>query len=179
MPFVPTRGDIGLAINVFSYVNGVRVSVIADEAVVEEWLNDGGQVDARYEGENARNTLVILACRFGQLQLLELLLGRGASVDLQSNAGQTALMNAACFGYTDAVRRLLAQLLLPVLWLLPQGPQQLAVVVPVLPMHRGRHLRLAHRDHLRIPLQIRRRRRRILLPILREQSERRRPSKST
>ena len=31
-----TRGDIGLAVNVFSYVNGVRVSVIADEAVVED-----------------------------------------------------------------------------------------------------------------------------------------------
>ena len=71
---------------------------------VVKWLRKGGLVDALYsstspDGRPAIFGLLHAAVGCGQLEMVKELLKRGASIDLPSNLGATALMNAACHGH--------------------------------------------------------------------------------
>ena len=74
------------------------------EAVVT-WLDGPGHVDARTTCIGS--TMLITACGHGHIQLVEILLGRGARVDLQSALRDTALMTAALAGYPSVASLLL------------------------------------------------------------------------
>ena len=79
-----------------------------DVAGVVAWLDGGGQVDHRTASPE-RYDITMLMCTSGNgnLPFVELLLERGASVDLQDSYGGTALMYAAFNGHPDVVCRLL------------------------------------------------------------------------
>ena len=66
-----------------------------DEAAVSAWLDDDEHhdVDAR-EAEHG-GTLLLAASNYGHAELVDLLLRRGATVDLAGRGGGTALMGAA------------------------------------------------------------------------------------
>ena len=95
---------------------------------VVEWLDGGGSVDAMRrpppaeglqrpeytKASHGREPRVVqafglmhvaVACE--QLEMLKMLLDRGASVDLRTSIGSTPLMTAAAAGYLDIVRELL------------------------------------------------------------------------
>ena len=83
-----------------------------DAVSVEAWLDSGGQVDCGWRvstpTQNVREvTPLMLACGNGHMQLVDLLLERGANVNLQDSSGVTALINAAYNGNATVVRRLL------------------------------------------------------------------------
>ena len=61
---------------------------------VVAWLDEGGGVDARC-AEHDDATLLMAAAIGGQEVTVGMLLQRGASVNLQSSYGVTALMGAA------------------------------------------------------------------------------------
>ena len=79
--------------------------------VVAAWL-DGGRrrVDATYDlpdGSSRGRTLLMHASANGHERLVEMLLQRGAALDLQDSDGDTALMSATFCGHPAIVRRLL------------------------------------------------------------------------
>jgi len=79
---------------------------------VVEWLRKGGSVDALASGTtvDGRPTtfgLLLAAAATDHLEMVRELLNRGASVDLPSNLGITALMNAAVYGHLSIVLVLL------------------------------------------------------------------------
>ena len=83
-----------------------------DTAVVEAWLDGGGHVDARLNEEGgAEGTLLLAATCVHPTRthspMIELLLRRGAAVDLQNQIGWTALMGASFEGNLAVARRLL------------------------------------------------------------------------
>ncbi|MBL9012772.1 MAG: ankyrin repeat domain-containing protein, partial [Myxococcales bacterium] len=69
-------------------------------------LDRGANIDARQE--SSRATALIDAARAGWLEMVELLLGRGADVHLADIIDTTALSGAARGGHADVVKRLLA-----------------------------------------------------------------------
>ena len=71
----------------------VQAAQDGDVAAVQAWLDGKGHIDARES--TGQGTLLMVAGVCGQVQLVELLLGRGASIDLQDKIGCTALMCAA------------------------------------------------------------------------------------
>ena len=77
------------------------------------WLNDGGKANTLFdvEGEGGGGkipcTLMMIAARNGHMQIVELLLKRGAHVNLQSSRGTTALSAAAYHGNERVVDVLL------------------------------------------------------------------------
>ena len=74
------------------------------------WLDDGGHVDARiYQPSSPihQSTLLTLASNQGHEPIVEMLLKRGAAVDLQDVKGFTALMHAACGQKLGVARMLL------------------------------------------------------------------------
>ena len=80
-----------------------------DEAFVRIWLDNGGPIDALMEsGDPIWNvTLLMVACSNSRTMLVEFLLKRGASVNVQATVGATALHGAAATGHAGIVRRLL------------------------------------------------------------------------
>eukprot|EP00964_Phaeocystis_antarctica_P008292 scaffold4466_cov53-Phaeocystis_antarctica.AAC.3 len=79
---------------------------------VASWLRKGGPVDALCpapsdDGRNATYGLLHAAARNNQLEMVRELLKRGASVDLPSSIGGTALMAAASYGHLSVVLLLL------------------------------------------------------------------------
>ena len=72
---------------------------------VASWLHKGGPVDALYSdiptegGRSSTFGLLHAAARNGQLEIVRLLLKRGASVNLPSGLGGTALTAAAINGH--------------------------------------------------------------------------------
>lgn len=78
-----------------------------DAAAVASWLDDVRSRSANSRAELGSNTLLIAAARRGKIPVVELLLGRGASCDLQNNKGATALMAAAQHGHLGTVQLLL------------------------------------------------------------------------
>ena len=84
-------------------------AVRGDEAAVLAWLDCGGRVDATFgEGERSGVTVLMLAAGNGREASVELLLRRGAEVNLQTCKGGTALMYAATHGHAfccSAARR--------------------------------------------------------------------------
>jgi hypothetical protein len=76
-------------------------------AAVTAWLDGGGHVDAPKNDEGLGWTMLMVASMHGHTALVDLLLARGASVDVQTGGGCTALMIAAVHGHPTIVRRLL------------------------------------------------------------------------
>ena len=79
---------------------------------VVKWLREGGQVDAlcpttTRDGRATAETLLHAAAGSGHLAMVKELLERGASVDLQTSLGCTALMDAASGGHPSIVLVLL------------------------------------------------------------------------
>ena len=79
---------------------------------VVKWLRKGGAVDAlgsatSTDGRPITTTLLHAAVSNNQLEMVRELLKRGASVDLQSSLGRTALMGAAFCGHLSIVLVLL------------------------------------------------------------------------
>jgi len=79
---------------------------------VVKWLRKGGQTDAlcpytTETNQTTASTLLHAASAYGHLALVKELLKRGASVDLQTSLGFTALMNAAGYGHPSTVLVLL------------------------------------------------------------------------
>ena len=79
---------------------------------VVEWLRKGGQVDAlclarTRDGQKSTFTLLHAAAANDQVEIVRELLKRGASIDLQSSLGSSALMDAAYYGHTSILRVLL------------------------------------------------------------------------
>ena len=75
---------------------------------VVKWLRKGGRVDARgsrttSDGRTSSITLLHTAATNGHLEMVRELLKRGASIDLPSSLGCTALMNAARHGHLSIV----------------------------------------------------------------------------
>ena len=79
-----------------------------EEEAVLAWLEGGGRVDATYErGEASGLTLLMGAAVHGHERVVELLLQRGAEINVQDRNGDTALMLAAIGGHEDVCARLL------------------------------------------------------------------------
>ena len=77
-----------------------------DAAAVEAWLDGGGNVDAPLiEDGSVTSTLLMGSTK--NLPMVELLLSRGAALDVQNDLGWTALIGAAFEGSVAAARRLL------------------------------------------------------------------------
>ena len=77
-----------------------------DAAAVEAWLDGGGNVNAPLiEDGSVTSTLLMVSTK--NLPVVELLLSRGAALDVQNDLGWTALMGAAFEGSVAAARRLL------------------------------------------------------------------------
>ena len=79
---------------------------------VVKWLRKGGAVDAlrpvsARDGRPSTTTLLRIAAANDHLAMVRELLKRGASVDLPSGFGITALMEAACRGHRSAMLVLL------------------------------------------------------------------------
>ena len=75
---------------------------------VVKWLRKGGLVDALYpvatdDGRATAQPLLHAAAGNGQLEMVKMLLKRGASVNLQTSLGGTALMEAANYGELSIV----------------------------------------------------------------------------
>lgn len=85
-----------------------RLAIEDDLCGVREWLDGGGHLNARSEDEAC--TLLMLASRsdieYGS-SVQEMLLKRGASLNLQDDEGWSALMHAAYYGRPINVQRLL------------------------------------------------------------------------
>ena len=85
---------------------------------VVKWLRKGGQADALCPttsvGDRAITvTLLHAAAANDQLEMVRVLLKRGASVDLPTSLGVTALMNAAGYGHLSILLVLLQHLAAP------------------------------------------------------------------
>eukprot|EP00966_Prymnesium_polylepis_P297263 6868186-Prymnesium_polylepis.1 len=92
-----------------------KAAATGDVAAVEAWLD--GEEDGEEDGEDGKRldsrggrykaTLLMAASGAGQERVVEVLVGRGANLDLQSTDGSTALMAAASWGRTSVVSALL------------------------------------------------------------------------
>jgi ankyrin repeat protein len=76
-----------------------------DSATVTEWLQSGGDVDAR--GGAKDHTGLQLAAREGHLEVVRMLLKHGANVNAQNNVGGSSLHAAAFQGRLEVVRELI------------------------------------------------------------------------
>jgi len=86
----------------------VEAAKRGEEAAVLAWLDSGGRADATYErGKVSGFTLLIAAARYGHERVVDLLLQRGAEVNLQDSDSWTALMYAARYGHERVVELLL------------------------------------------------------------------------
>jgi len=80
----------------------------ANNTEMAKWLlNNGATVDIH--DPQTGNTAFIIAAGNGNLNLMNALISRGATIEARNNAGDTALMLAAANGQTDAVRFLLGK----------------------------------------------------------------------
>ena len=87
----------------------MRVAARGEQQTVTEWLDmGGGTVDALSAPEDGVTNNLLMAASFGgHVLLVEELLMRNASIDLQNNTCRTALLNAAVDGHEPVLRLLL------------------------------------------------------------------------
>ena len=86
--------------------DAVRIAFAGGDVTgLKAWLNAGGDIDARVEGADL--TLLVGAAYNGNVQQTDILIDRGADVNLQLGEGMTPLMVAASQGYPSVVERLL------------------------------------------------------------------------
>ena len=79
-----------------------------EEEAVLEWLDGGGRADATYERDGVRGiTLPMGAANQDQARVVELLIQRGAEINLQNSVGDTALTCAANNGHERVVELLI------------------------------------------------------------------------
>ena len=95
-----------------------RSAELGELQKVVKWLRKGGLVDAHCsttarDGRPTTTTLLHSAVCFDQLEMVRELLKRGASVDLPTAFGITALMGAAGYGHLSIVRILLQNMANP------------------------------------------------------------------
>jgi len=78
----------------------VSVGAFCDEAAVRAWLeNDGqGNINASFSDKDLDFTPLMAAAAHGHERVVEMLLQRGADVNLQNIVGVTALMLAVRYG---------------------------------------------------------------------------------
>jgi ankyrin repeat protein len=80
--------------------NIAAVRKLLDKGVDVNWKDDE-------EGDEEGDTALTWASEFGHIDIIKLLLDRGALIDLQDNIGGTGLMYASHFGQVECVRFLL------------------------------------------------------------------------
>ena len=88
----------------------VKAASAGDVKAVVSWIEAGGKVDTRYskpDGSAAGGSLLITASDAGDAKMVDVLLERRATLDLQDSFGNSALMHAAGGGHIYVVRRLL------------------------------------------------------------------------
>lgn len=83
----------------------VMAIVQGKPAAVKQLLDNGEEVDAKQNGQTALH----FAAMNGKIDIISILIARGAKVDLQDEQGVTPLMLAASNGKLEAVQALLAQ----------------------------------------------------------------------
>uniref|UniRef100_A0A8C5FYP1 CARD- and ANK-containing Inflammasome Adaptor Protein n=1 Tax=Gouania willdenowi TaxID=441366 RepID=A0A8C5FYP1_GOUWI len=81
----------------------ILIATNGDMALLEKFLND---TDINTVN-SSKNTLLHVAAEHGNVSAAELLICKGAKVDLQNNTGCTALHRAASRGHTDIVKALI------------------------------------------------------------------------
>lgn len=107
----PAKSRAELDAELFSLVSGVvatdegAVESPANVAAAERLLAQGADVNAVKNGE----PLLIMAARNGHIQVMKLLLNRGADVNARDDRGRTALMVAAGLSDPGMVRLLLSK----------------------------------------------------------------------
>jgi hypothetical protein len=79
--------------------------LLNDVEVARSRLDEGADVDTR-EG-TYHGPLLKIGAELGYLEIVDLLLDRGANIEATDDLGQWALLKAARFGRTEVVRRLL------------------------------------------------------------------------
>jgi ankyrin repeat protein len=83
----------------------VRAIVQDKPADVKDLLNKGESLDAKQNGQTALH----IAAMNGKVDILTVLIARGAKVDVQDDQGITPLMLAAKDGRVEAIQALIAQ----------------------------------------------------------------------
>jgi ankyrin repeat protein len=83
----------------------VKAIVQGNPSEVKQLLDKGDAVDATQNGQTALH----FAAMNGKIDIISILIARGAKVDIQDDQGVTPLMLAASQGKLDAVQTLLAQ----------------------------------------------------------------------
>ncbi len=90
------------------YYAAVLAAKRGEEEAVLAWLDGGRRADATYERDGVSGiTLLMLAANCGHERVVELLLRRGAEINLQDSIGITALMAAARNGCERVVNLLI------------------------------------------------------------------------
>ena len=95
--------------------NVLKAATDGREKPVRSWLNDGGKADTLFDADceaaggtgKVPCTLPMRAAQNGHAQIVELLLKRGAHINLHTSRGSTALSTAACCGNERMVEMLL------------------------------------------------------------------------
>lgn len=83
----------------------VKAIVQGNPVEVKQLLDKGEAVDATQNGQTALH----FAAMNGRIDIISILIARGAKVDIQDDQGVTPLMLAASTGKLDAIQTLLAQ----------------------------------------------------------------------
>lgn len=82
-------------------------SELGHKGVVSLLLDNEAVVDSRVG--STKDTALILACQHGQVDIAEMLLGKGADVNLQNCYGNSAIHESARHGDTDLTRLLISE----------------------------------------------------------------------
>ena len=80
-----------------------RAVARGDVDAVRQWLADGGDVDAQ---DGHGQTALMVAAHQGHLGIVELLVARGARLNVVAKYNLSALMLAVIAGHADVARRL-------------------------------------------------------------------------
>jgi ankyrin repeat protein len=102
---IPPREETDMTASVPLPAEIIGVAKAGDVKAVATWLDGGGLIDACETAHDG--TLLMIASGHGHVPLVELLLDRGASIDLQSAVGDTALTLSMLWGHHSVANLLL------------------------------------------------------------------------